>query len=236
MFSADLIFAVIPILVLIYWMTKASPMPSAKALPLAAVLAYGIRLGWFGTDAKLVQAAVIAGLLMAWTPILIVWGAIFLFHTMEQTGAMETIRRWLNALSRNRVAQVVIIGWSFQFPIEGASGFGTPAALAGPLAGGARLSAAASRDGVPHSEQRAGVLRLSRDSHMVRVRFAETEPRRTACGRLEDHRRSQCGGVCGAFHGLSTFAELAGDSSQSAVYLSGYCGECRSDDVAGADE
>jgi lactate permease len=78
-------------------------------------------------------ASVIAGLLMAWAPILIVWGAIFLFHTMEQTGAMETIRRWLNALSRNRVAQVVIIGWSFQFLIEGASGFGTPAALAGPL-------------------------------------------------------------------------------------------------------
>lgn len=48
---------------------------------------------------------------------------------------METIRRWLNALSRNRVAQVVIIGWSFQFLIEGASGFGTPAALAGPLVG-----------------------------------------------------------------------------------------------------
>jgi lactate permease len=133
MSSADLIFAVLPILLLIYWMTKASPMPSAMALPLAAVVAYGIRLGWFGTDAKLVHAAVIAGLLMAWTPILIVWGAIFLFHTMEQTGAMETIRRWLNALSRNRVAQVVIIGWSFQFLIEGASGFGTPAALAGPL-------------------------------------------------------------------------------------------------------
>lgn len=131
--SADLIFAVIPILVLIGLMTKASPMPSAKALPLAAVLAYGIRLEWFGTDPRLVHASVIAGLLMAWTPILIVWGAIFLFRTMEQTSAMETIRRWLNALSRNRVAQVVIIGWSFQFLIEGASGFGTPAALAGPL-------------------------------------------------------------------------------------------------------
>jgi L-lactate permease len=35
-------------------------------------LAYGIRLAWFGTDAKLVHASVIAGLLMAWTPILIV--------------------------------------------------------------------------------------------------------------------------------------------------------------------
>ena len=133
MSAADLIFAAGPILLLIHWMTRKKPMPSAKALPLAALVAYGIRLAWFGTGANLVNASVLEGLLVALTPILIVWGAIFLFRTMEHCGAMETIRRWLNHLSRNRVAQVVIIGWSFQFLIEGASGFGTPAALAAPL-------------------------------------------------------------------------------------------------------
>lgn len=133
MSTTDLIAAAGPILLLIFWMTKAQPMPSAKALPLAALVAYGVRLAWFGTDATLVNASVLAGLLVALTPILIVWGAIFFFRTMEHCGAMETIRRWLNQLSRNRVAQVVLIGWSFQFLIEGASGFGTPAALAGPL-------------------------------------------------------------------------------------------------------
>jgi lactate permease len=131
--AADLSFAAGPILLLIYWMTKRAPMPSAKALPLAAIVAYGVRLVWFGTDANVVNASVMAGLLVALTPILIVWGAIFLFRTMERCGAMDTIRHWLNHISRNRVAQVVIIGWSFQFLIEGASGFGTPAALAGPL-------------------------------------------------------------------------------------------------------
>jgi lactate permease len=133
MFAADLIFAAGPILLLIHWMTKKRPMPSAKALPLAALVAYGIQLAWFRIDATLVNASVVAGFLVALTPILIVWGAIFFFRTMEHCGAMETIRRWLNHLSRNRVAQVVLIGWSFQFLIEGASGFGTPAALAGPL-------------------------------------------------------------------------------------------------------
>jgi lactate permease len=133
MSAADLIFAALPILLLIYWMTRSTPMPSAKALPLAAIVAYGIRLLWFGTEARLVHASVVAGLLLSLTPILIVWGAIFLFQTMEHSGATDTIRRWLNELSSNRVAQVVIIGWSFQFLIEGASGFGTPAALAGPL-------------------------------------------------------------------------------------------------------
>ncbi|MEQ1861382.1 MAG: L-lactate permease [Chthoniobacteraceae bacterium] len=131
--SADLLFAAGPILLLVFLMTKKTPMPSAKALPLAALAACLARLAWFGTDATLVSASVLAGLLVALTPILIVWGAIFFFRTMEHCGAMETIRRWLNHLSSDRVAQVVIIGWSFQFLIEGASGFGTPAALAGPL-------------------------------------------------------------------------------------------------------
>lgn len=130
---SDLLFAAGPILLLIFWMTKKTPMPSAKALPLVALVAYGVQLAWFGTDANLVNASVLAGLLVALTPILIVWGAIFFFRTMEHCGAMETIRCWLNHLTRNRVAQAVIIGWSFQFLIEGASGFGTPAALAGPL-------------------------------------------------------------------------------------------------------
>ncbi len=129
----DVIFAAFPILLLIVSMTKKSPMPSAKALPLAAVVAYGIQLVWFKTEYQIINAAVFAGLLTALTPIAIVWGAIFLFRTMELCGAMETIRNWLNNIARNRVAQVVIIGWSFQFLIEGASGFGTPAALAAPL-------------------------------------------------------------------------------------------------------
>jgi len=133
MAAANLIFAGGPILLLIYLMTKKRPVPSAQALPLAAVVAYGVQLAWFGTNLTLVNASVMAGLLVALTPILIVWGAIFFFRTMEHCGAMETIRRWLDHLSRNRVAQVVLIGWSFQFLIEGASGFGTPAALAAPL-------------------------------------------------------------------------------------------------------
>ena len=36
-------------------------------------------------------------------------------------------------VSSNPVAQLMIVGWSFPFMIEGASGFGTPAAIAAPL-------------------------------------------------------------------------------------------------------
>lgn len=133
MAAADLLFAAAPILLLVYWMTKKVPMPSVRALPLAAAVAYGVRLVWFETEANVVNATVVEGLLVALTPVSIVFGAVFFFRTMEHCGAMDTIRGWLNHLTDNRVAQVVIIGWSFQFLIEGVSGFGTPAALAAPL-------------------------------------------------------------------------------------------------------
>ena len=108
-------------------------MASSQALPLVAAFAYLIALVVFGRDPNDVHASVLAGLLVAWTPLLIIAGAILLFRTMETTGSIQTIRHWLNGVSENPIAQLMIVGWAFQFLIEGASGFGTPAALAAPV-------------------------------------------------------------------------------------------------------
>ncbi len=129
----DLLLAALPIALLVHWMTKRNSMPSNRALPLAALMMYGILLVHFRIGPLLVHAAVVEGLLTALTPILIVCGAILLFKTMEATGAMATVRDWLNGLTPNPVAQLMIVGWAFSFLIEGVSGFGTPAALAAPL-------------------------------------------------------------------------------------------------------
>ncbi|TVR97550.1 MAG: L-lactate permease [Rhodospirillales bacterium] len=129
----DLIVSIAPIILLIFLMTKKSSMPSHVAMPLVAALVYAIKLVYFGENANLVNATVVNGLLTALTPILIVWGAIFMFKTMEHSGAMAMVSQWLNGVSANPVAQLMIIGWAFSFMIEGASGFGTPAALAAPI-------------------------------------------------------------------------------------------------------
>jgi len=129
----DFIVSTAPIAILIYLMTKKNSVPSHVALPAVALLTYGIKLIYFAADPDLIHASVLDGLLSAWTPILIIWGAIFLFKTMEHSGAMDVIRSWLSEVSDNRVAQSMIIGWAFAFLIEGASGFGTPPALAAPL-------------------------------------------------------------------------------------------------------
>ena len=129
----DAALALAPIVILIVMMTKKNSVPSYIALPIAAALVYVLKLTWFGADPNLTNATVISGLLTAMVPIFIIWGAILLFKTMEHTGAMAQIRTWLNSVSPNPVAQLMIIGWAFAFLIEGASGFGTPAAIAAPI-------------------------------------------------------------------------------------------------------
>ena len=131
--ALDFILAALPITLLVFLMTKRPSMSSNRALPLAALVLYVILLTYFGVRPLLVHAAVVEGLLTALTPILIVWGAILLFKTMEHSGAMATVRQWLNGITTNRVAQLMIVGWAFSFLVEGVSGFGTPAALAAPL-------------------------------------------------------------------------------------------------------
>lgn len=128
-----LIIAILPIAILIYLMTKRANWPAHTALPLAALLTALFQLFYTQSSFLFVSAVTVKGTLTALTPIMIIGGAVMLFKTQENTGAMDVIRRSLYGISQNPIAQVMIVGWAFAFLIEGASGFGTPAALAAPV-------------------------------------------------------------------------------------------------------
>lgn len=128
-----LFVALLPIVILIFLMTKRKNWPAHTALPLTAALIIGLKLLYSQTDGVVLSAVVVKGALTALTPVMIIAGAVLLFKTQENTGAMDVIRKCLFGISENRVAQVMIVGWAFAFLIEGASGFGTPAALAAPI-------------------------------------------------------------------------------------------------------
>ena len=128
-----LIAAYAPLFLLIYLMVKPNGMASSKALPLSALAAYLIVIFNGHSSLTLIHASVVQGVLLALTPLSIIAGAIFLFLCMEKTGALATLKNGLNTISSNKVAQLMIVGWAFAFLIEGASGFGTPAAIAAPI-------------------------------------------------------------------------------------------------------
>lgn len=129
----DLVLALLPLVLVVVLMTKPRGWSAPAALGMAAAIAWLVRLAHFASDPLLVHAAIIDGAISALTPLSIVAGAILLFRAMEAGGAIATMRAWLDRISPDPVAQLMIIGWAFAFLIEGASGFGTPAALAAPI-------------------------------------------------------------------------------------------------------
>jgi lactate permease len=60
-------------------------------------------------------------------------GAITLFETMEATLCLQYMMRELKALTAGHPIAELMLLFCFATVIEGASGFGTPVALAGPM-------------------------------------------------------------------------------------------------------
>jgi lactate permease len=107
--------------------------PAKKAMPVAFALTVAIALTFWDMTANLVLASVLQGLGITVTVLWIVFGAIFLLNTLKYTGAITVIRNGFTNISPDRRIQAIIIAWCFGSFIEGASGFGTPAAIAAPL-------------------------------------------------------------------------------------------------------
>lgn len=63
----------------------------------------------------------------------IVFGAVLMLNTLRESGAIHTIRQGFTSISPDRRIQAIIICWLFGSFIEGASGWGTPAAILAPL-------------------------------------------------------------------------------------------------------
>ena len=64
---------------------------------------------------------------------LILFGAITLLKTLQETGALTRIKLGFHAISADMRVQVVLVAFAFVSLLEGISGFGTPAIIAAPL-------------------------------------------------------------------------------------------------------
>ncbi|SHO59270.1 L-lactate permease [Vibrio quintilis] len=107
--------------------------PAKKAMPVAFAATVLIALGCWDMTVNRVLASILQGLGITVTVLWIVFGAIFLLNTLKHTGAISVIRNGFTNISPDRRIQTIIIAWCFGSFIEGASGFGTPAAIAAPL-------------------------------------------------------------------------------------------------------
>ncbi|MFZ5943461.1 MAG: L-lactate permease [Bacillota bacterium] len=107
--------------------------PAKHAMPVAWAYTGIMGMLIWKMDLTRVIASSIQGVIVAVTILYIVFGAILLLNALTYSGAVTTIRRGFMDITPDRRIQAIIIAFLFGAFIEGAAGFGTPAAVAAPL-------------------------------------------------------------------------------------------------------
>lgn len=107
--------------------------PAKYAMPVVFLLTALIGLGAWDMSLNRVLASSLQGLILTAAILWIVFGAILLLNTLKHSGGISSIRRGFANISPDRRVQALIVAWLFGCFIEGASGFGTPAAVVAPL-------------------------------------------------------------------------------------------------------
>ncbi|WP_419767699.1 L-lactate permease [Arcobacter sp.] len=130
--STQALFAALPIFVAAILLVGFR-WPAKKAMPVVFVVTALVAFYVWQVSFNRILASSIQGFLITLAVLWIIFGAILLLNTLKHSGAIKAIREGFNNVSPDRRVQVIIIAWLFGSFIEGASGFGTTAAIAAPL-------------------------------------------------------------------------------------------------------
>ncbi len=126
------LLAFLPILVSLVLM-MAFNIPAKISLPISWLLACVFGLIFWKMDWLSVFAYSISGVLNSLDVLITITGAIIVMNMLKESGGTHSINNGFKSITKDVRIQAIIIGWMFASFIEGAAGFGTPAALAAPL-------------------------------------------------------------------------------------------------------
>ena len=126
------LLAILPILLALALMLTVK-ISSGKSLLSAWLLGAIFAFFIWRMDLLYILAHSLSGLIRSLDILLIIFGAILLLNVLTKLGMISSIGNGFKKISEDRRVQILIISWIFGAFIEGAAGFGTPAALAAPL-------------------------------------------------------------------------------------------------------
>ncbi len=114
----------------------------AQAGPAGWLAALAICWLAFGAGGDLLWYAQLRAVLLAVYVLYIIWAALLLYHVVNEAGGIEVIGKELSQLTSDRGLLALLLGWAFGSFLQGASGFGVPAAVVAPLLVGLGFTAA----------------------------------------------------------------------------------------------
>lgn len=133
-------FAAAPLLLVLYLMVGRR-WGGSKAGPAGWLAAAIIALVFFGANVQLLLVAAGRSVLLSLFVLYIIWMALLLYHVVNEAGAITVIGQQLPGLAPDRAGQALLLAWIFGAFLQGASGFGVPAAVVAPLLVGLGFSA-----------------------------------------------------------------------------------------------
>lgn len=111
-----------------------------KVAPLALVYTIVLAFTYFNANALEFKALVAGTDALLWKGIkegakivMLVFSSFLLLNLMQRTGAIKQVQKTLAGVTRDRRAQLVIVGMMVPIFLEGAAGAGSPAAIAAPF-------------------------------------------------------------------------------------------------------
>jgi len=131
----ETITSFLPVLLIVVTMTGFG-WSSRRALPAGWALALVIALIVWDMNLPSALGYSVLGAFKSLDIILIIFGALLVLNTLKESGAFRVICGSFRSISEDGRIQVIIIAWMFSAFLEGASGFGAPAAVAAPLLAG----------------------------------------------------------------------------------------------------
>lgn len=127
-----IILASLPILVVLYLMIGRK-WGGSKAGTAGWITAILIAVLIFGAGIQTLLVAWTKAILLAFFVLYIIWMALLLYHTVNEAGAIKAIGRELPGIAKDQPAQALLLAWIFGAFLQGATGFGVPAAVVAPL-------------------------------------------------------------------------------------------------------
>lgn len=124
--------ALTPVLLVMFFLVILR-LPATTAMPLSWLIHALLAIFIWRMPLVQVSAASLEGIIIAISVLWIIFGAIFLLNILKTSGAILSIRAGFNRITADRRVQAVLIAYLFGSFLEGASGFGTPAAICAPF-------------------------------------------------------------------------------------------------------
>ena len=126
------LLAFTPVMILILLMTIAK-MGGSKAGFATWFTTQVIAFLFFGTTPEIIGGSMFKALFLALDVTMIIWGAMYLYHITNTSGAINRIGDFLSAFTDNKAYLGIFLAWLFPSFLQGLDGFGVPVAVSAPL-------------------------------------------------------------------------------------------------------